>query len=119
MGEPVTNQGHQWPTKLNQAEEVWAFFKQFSLTSSTAVAKKMLAASTMCETVTASYSSGVVRLKGAVEQSRVRVMDTKGRLVTGATIARDQFAFAGKPGGVYLVMVSGMERPMALRIVVP
>ena len=67
----ISGQGHQWPTKQNQAEEVWAFFKQFSLNGSTAVRREMFAAKR--ESISASYSSGTVRILGAKEKSRVRV----------------------------------------------
>ena len=72
------------------------------------------------ESISASYSSGTVRLQGAGEKCRVRVIDTKGTLITAATVAQRQFAFKDKPSGVYVVMVSDNNiRPVAFRIIVP
>jgi poly(3-hydroxybutyrate) depolymerase len=114
----ILGQGHQWPKKQNQAEEVWAFFKRFTLNNTSAIRKQ--APSMARESISASYSSGIVHLHGAGEKSRVRVIDTKGRLVTGAAAVQRQFAFKDKPSGVYVVMMSGNNnRPCALRIIVP
>jgi poly(3-hydroxybutyrate) depolymerase len=120
VADSISGQGHQWPssTNLNQAEEVWTFCKQFSLNSNTAIGKQTLAAIAR-EPVTASYSSGVVHLQGAGEKSQVRVMDTRGRLVATAVAAQRQFDFKNRSSGVYLIMVSGNEYPVALWVVVP
>ena len=70
--------------------------------------------------VAISYTSGIVHLQGtAGEKCRVRVLDTKGRLVAAATAVHDRFAFTDKPSGVYAVMVSGNSRPASQIIVVP
>jgi poly(3-hydroxybutyrate) depolymerase len=113
----IGGQGHQWPTKQNQAEEVWAFFKQFSLSGTTAISQQTR--NVAREDISATYSSGIVRLQGAGEKCRVRVIDTKGRLVSAAAAAQRQFAFKDKPGGVYVVMVNGNDRPVTLRMVIP
>jgi len=113
----ILGQGHQWPNKQNQAEEVWAFFKQFSLSGTSTVRQQAVAA--VREPVSVSYSSGIVRLKGVGEKCRVRVIDTKGRLVTAAAPVQRQFAFKDRPSGVYVVMVSGNNRPVSLRMVTP
>ena len=113
----ISGQGHQWPTKLNMAEEVWTFFKQFSLDANTAVRQQALAVTR--EPVSVSYSSGIVRLQGAGEKCRLQVIDIRGRLVTAATAEQRQFAFKNKPSGVYMVVVSGNDRPVTLRMVIP
>jgi poly(3-hydroxybutyrate) depolymerase len=113
----ISGQGHQWPTKLNMAEEVWTFFKQYSLSGNTAVRQQAVAVTR--EPISVSYSSGTVRLQGAGEKYRVRVINTKGRLVVAAAAVRRGFAFKNKPSGVYVVVVSGNDRPVTLRMVIP
>jgi poly(3-hydroxybutyrate) depolymerase len=113
----IGGQGHQWPTKQNQAEEVWAFFKQFSLNGSTAVRRELFAAKR--ESISASYSSGTVRILGVQEKSRVRMFDTRGRLVATAAQVQRQFAFQDKPSGVYAVMVNDNSRLVTLKVMIP
>lgn len=113
----IGGQGHQWPTKLNQAEEVWAFFKQFSLEGSTA-AKSRISAK-VSEQVSVSYISGIIHLQGVGEKSRVKVIDTRGRQITKEFTTVNQFTFKNKSSGVYMVMVEQNDRTTAHRIVVP
>jgi poly(3-hydroxybutyrate) depolymerase len=112
---------HEWAmdtvTKVNTSEEVWAFFKKYSLPTTTAVYRQT--ASVVRESVSASYSSGIVRLCGVSENSRVRVFDTKGRLAARATVAQQQFTFKDKPSGVYMLMVSGSDAAVAIKMVIP
>ena len=114
----ISGQGHQWPssTNLNQAEETWAFFKQFSLNSNTAAHNQMNAMAR--DPVSVSYASGFIRLQGAGEKCRVKVIDTKGRLVAAAE-AHDQFVFKNRPSGVYMVLVNGNVRSAALTMIIP
>jgi poly(3-hydroxybutyrate) depolymerase len=112
---------HEWPmnatTKVNNSEEVWAFFKKFSLKGNTAVQRQTFPVSHNC--VSVSYCSGIVRIQGAEEKSRVRVIDTEGRLVSSATITKNQFAFKDKPSGVYVIIMSGKEHLSSTRMVIP
>ena len=112
---------HEWPmnttTKVNNSEEVWAFFKKFSLKGASAITRQTF--SVTHDAVSASYSSGIVRLKGVGENFRVRVVDTKGRLAAIATVAQRQITFKDKPSGVYVVMASENDRPVAIRMVIP
>jgi poly(3-hydroxybutyrate) depolymerase len=116
----ISGEGHQWPdaSRLNQSDEVWAFFKQFSLNTATAITQQKF--SLAHEPIAISYSSGIVRLQGTGEKSVVRVIDTKGREVAAAIATQGQFAFKDKPtSGVYMVLVSGTAGAFALRMVVP
>jgi poly(3-hydroxybutyrate) depolymerase len=112
---------HDWvlnaDTNVNTNEEVWAFLKNFSLKGATAIHPQLFSAAR--EAITASYCSGIVRLQGIGENCMVRVIDTKGRLAGNAAVAQRQFAFKDKPSGVYVVMVSGNDMPVTLRMVVP
>lgn len=113
----IGGQGHQWPTKQNQAEEVWAFFKQFSLNGSTSA--NLVKSAKVSEPVSVSYMSGVVHLQGVGEKSRVKIIDTKGRQIANELATGNQFTFKNKPSGVYLVMVDQNDRTTAHRIIVP
>ena len=112
---------HEWPMntndRINNSEETWAFLKKFSLNGNTAISRNIFTAVPYC--VSASYSSGIVRLQGTAEKCNVRVIDTRGRVVAAAAADQHQFAFKGKPGGVYIVMVSGNNIPGALKLVIP
>jgi len=113
----VSGQGHQWPNKQNQAEEVWAFFKPYSLGGTTAAYAHISDAAR--QPMSALYASGIVRLQGAGEKVQVRVIDPKGREVAAVSAVQGQFAFKDKPSGVYMVIVNGHNRIFSLRIVVP
>ena len=121
MYDSVVGGPHEWPmdtkTKVNTSEEVWAFFKRFSRTSITAIHEQTL--STTRKAISVSYSSGIVRLLGVGEKARVRVTDTKGRLVEAAIAERRQFVLKDKSSGVYIIMVTEENRPFALRMVIP
>ena len=112
---------HEWvlnaDTNANTNEEVWGFLKNFSLKGTTAIDRQFYSAAR--DAITASYCSGIVRLQGVGEKCMVRVIDTKGRLVGNAAAAQRQFTFKDKPSGVYVVMVSGNDMPVTLRMVVP
>src|SRR5690606_15726089 len=91
----VQGGGHEWPmntqTKVNNSEEIWAFFKKFSLSPSTALPGKPLPA--MRKSLSASYSEGAVRLRGTYGQVTVRVLDYSGKLVAAGTAVDGRFAF--------------------------
>lgn len=112
---------HEWPmntqTKVNNSEEVWAFFKKFSLGGVTAIPRH--SASAVEGGISASYSDGFVRLQGVRGKCMVRVYDNNGRPVATSAEVHRQFAFENKPGGVYHVVVSGNGRRVALRMVIP
>jgi polyhydroxybutyrate depolymerase len=119
VADSIQGEGHQWPDpkRLNQADETWAFFKQFTLNGATVVQKQTFHAAH--DQISVSYSSGIVRLRGAQEKCRARVFDTKGMLVTTAAAVQRQFEFKNNPSGVYAVMVNGKEGPVRLRMIVP
>ena len=112
---------HEWvltvDTNVNTSEETWAFLKNFSLKGNTAIHRQLFSAAR--DVNTASYCSGIVRLQGVGEKCMVRVVDTKGKLVGNTAAVQKQFAFKDKPSGVYVVMVSGNDMPVTLRMVVP
>lgn len=115
----IQGQGHQWPSASNlvQADEVWSFFKQFSLAGATDVRSQRIAASR--NPLAVSYSPGMLRLDGAEEGLRVRVTDIHGRLVASGTAKQGRFAFKGGQGGMYVATVSGGGKSASRKFLIP
>ncbi|HEX2958762.1 MAG TPA: PHB depolymerase family esterase [Chitinispirillaceae bacterium] len=114
----VSRQTHMWPTDRNQAEEVWAFFKQFSLKGpeTTTLKSKIISHE---KPFTVSYISEVIKIQGMEKNCQIKVTDTKGRLIVKNVNTRSQLSFTNKPSGVYMVVVGEKEKVAASRIVVP
>lgn len=119
MMDSISGQGHQWPSASTQvqADEVWAFFKQYSLDRATGVRHSAQAPSR--GPLPASYAAGVVRLQGIREAASVRVTDTRGKVVASTSMADGRFEFKDRPSGVYLVEVSGAEDSAPRKFLVP
>ena len=115
----ISGQGHQWPgaNNLNQADEAWAFFKQYSLSSATGTRPEGLGGGR--EAISVSYAAGMIRLNGIGDYSRVQVSDTKGRLIATAAGKRNQIVFADVPRGLYVVTVRGSGKLVSRKILVP
>jgi len=114
--------GHEWPnntaTKINNAEEVWSFFKNITLDrASTGVSRDPL--SSARAPLTASYRDGFVSLLGAEANAPVRVTDLSGRVLATSRAVGERFAFPARPGGIYLVEAGEPGLRRAVRIVVP
>jgi hypothetical protein len=111
---------HEWPmntsTKVNTSEEIWSFFKRFTLDGGTSAHQKtVLRRNTH---ISATYCSGSIHLEGVEENCRVRVIDTKGRLVAAVPARTHSFTFKNRPG-IYMVMLSTQGSSSALKIVIP
>jgi poly(3-hydroxybutyrate) depolymerase len=115
----VSGQGHQWPsaTTQNQADEVWAFFKQYSLGATSGV--RDLRGAHSQGLISAAYFGGVVSLQGMKEDTRVRVTDVRGGLVASTRTSGGRFAFKDMPSGVYTVVVAGSEDLAPGKFLVP
>ncbi|MBW8889713.1 MAG: prolyl oligopeptidase family serine peptidase [Fibrobacteres bacterium] len=115
----IIGEGHQWPaaSSLNQSDEVWAFFKQYSL-GGTAFAHPQRVAQSR-EPFTVSYAAGIVSVGGVGGNSRVQVTDTKGKLVATPVLTQNQFSFKNKPSGVYLVKARGSAGLFVSKFIVP
>lgn len=117
----VVGGGHEWAMdtvrKVNTTEEVWAFFKRFTRSGTTSMAAggRMDASASLL----ASYGAGRIRLQGAGEDGVARVTDLEGRLVASSSFAGRTFAFEGRPSGIYLVTVDGVDGRRTSRITVP
>jgi poly(3-hydroxybutyrate) depolymerase len=115
----IIDHTHRWPSQSNgnQADEIWAFLKQYSLKTTTEARPRASARPGL--PITASYASGMIRLGGLREEAQVEVADTRGELIAKAKTLRHQFAFKGGAGGVYLVTVRGGGRVAARKIIIP
>jgi poly(3-hydroxybutyrate) depolymerase len=118
IADSIKDGPHEWPmntaTKVNNSEEVWAFFKKFTLSGSTALPRPTAAR----PAYRAIYANGVVRMQGTGERASVRILDQQGRLVAQAS-GKGEIDFHGQPPGVYRILVAG-EGPLGvLNLVVP
>jgi hypothetical protein len=103
---------------VNQAEEVWAFCKQFSLAGNTAIRSPVQVVSPG-KAVSVTFRSGSIQCDGFADVSRISVMDTRGRVVAQTGFKRNSVVFGGMPGGIYITTVTSKGSTDAFRIVVP
>jgi polyhydroxybutyrate depolymerase len=120
IADSIKDGPHEWPmnttTKVNNSEEVWSFFKKFTLGGTTALPRQAAAR----PQYRAFYAAGMVRVSGAEKTASVRILDQQGRLVAEAPAGRGDIDFRGKPAGVYRVLVGGGNGALgALKLVVP
>jgi poly(3-hydroxybutyrate) depolymerase len=112
---------HEWPMntsdRINNSEETWSFLKKFTLKGNTGISQNVVPA--FHDRISASYMSGIVRLQGTGEKCRVRVIDTRGRLVVTTVTAQRQFSFKNQPGGVYILLLNEYDKRFTLRLLIP
>lgn len=113
--------GHEWPnnteTKINNAEEVWAFFKRFTLDRAAADARRDLTLSGRI--LSASYRDGFVHLDGVDGKCHVRITDATGRILVSAMAIDGRVAFFARSSEAYLVEVAELGAGRSVRMVVP
>jgi len=119
IADSVKGGPHEWPmntaTKVNNSEEVWSFFKKFTLSGATALPRAAYGRPAL----RATYANGVVRLQAVDERAAVRILDHQGRLVAEGASGRDEIDFRGKPAGVYCIVVGGDGPTEVLEVAVP
>ncbi len=118
----IIGQGHQWPdpTNLVQADEVWSFFKQYSLGSATGVSPTGPRQDAPFHAkISVAYTAGRVRLQGVDEGVRVRVTDTQGKLVADATVSHGAISFRDQPRGVYILSTGESRNSVDQKFLVP
>jgi len=112
---------HEWPmdtkTKVNNSEEVWSFFKQFTLAGATALPPR--AAAKAGPALKAVYSAGMIRVQGAGDRAVLRILDHRGRIVMEAPAGQRELFFAKPPAGVYQVVAEEAGRTSVLSLAVP
>jgi poly(hydroxyalkanoate) depolymerase family esterase len=116
----VSGGTHEWvidtKTKISNSDEIWAFFKKFSLNST--ATHPRAAPVGAANRLTASYSGGMVRLLGVEDNCRVRVIDTKGSLLAAGFATGHAFAFKNRPGGVYFITASGKSGQAKITMII-
>jgi len=113
--------GHEWPmdtvTKVNNSEEVWAFFKQFSLSTTTIINRQ--ANPVKHDYLSATYSNGIVRLNGIDKTGRLQVFDIKGKLIETTIAVQHQFTFKDKPSGIYMILSNENDKLVTIKMIIP
>lgn len=113
--------GHEWPnntaTKVNNSEEVWAFFKKFTLQHGAAGVQAVHPSGS--RPLSASYHAGFVQLGGVDAICHVGITDAKGAHVASATASDGRFSLPSHAKGVYLLEVGGKNDRRSARVVVP
>lgn len=114
--------GHEWPnntaTKVNNAEEVWAFFKPITLDRAPTGLRRVSPRSERAP-LSVSYQGGTLRLLGAEGNDLVRVTDLSGRVLATSRALDGRFAFPAPPEGIYLLEVGESGASRTLRFLVP
>ena len=113
----VITGGHEWAmdtvNKVNTTEEVWAFFKRFTLSGTTSILPQ---ATNARHPLQASYRSGNVYLAGAQDIRSVRVTNLAGTLLETAPVKNGMFAFSGRHAGIYLVSAEGIDGVRTVKV---
>jgi poly(hydroxyalkanoate) depolymerase family esterase len=121
MADSVKGGPHEWPmdtrTKVNNSEEVWAFFQKYSLKGASGIGRFPPAAGE--RNISATFANGKVRVRGAGEGAAVRILDSRGKRVASAPAGRTEIDFTGMPGGVYQILVDGDGNSYAVKLAVP
>jgi poly(3-hydroxybutyrate) depolymerase len=111
---------HEWPmntaTKINGSEEVWAFFKQWTLDGTPALSRP--GAAPLARKGSVAFARGLLRWEGLDVGARLRVFDPGGRLRAEAPAEAGQIPFRAPPG-VYRVLAEAAGRASVFAIVVP
>jgi poly(3-hydroxybutyrate) depolymerase len=116
----ISGGSHEWPmdvsTKVNNSEEVWAFFKKFSLKGTTG--NVLHSYELTRKAFSAMYRSGVIHLEGAGVENWIQITDAAGRSVYTTVTKNDQVAFKRNPG-IYFLRVRNTEGFNTVKLVVP
>jgi poly(3-hydroxybutyrate) depolymerase len=121
IADSVSGGPHEWPmdtrTKVNNSEEVWTFFKGFSLGGVTALPRAASLPSARKGSV--AFVQGALRWQGISADARLSVFDPGGRLVAEAAAGRGDMPFRGRPAGVYHVVAKTGGETSVFAIAVP
>jgi poly(hydroxyalkanoate) depolymerase family esterase len=116
----VSGGTHEWPmdtrTKVNNSVEVWNFFKTHSLPSAAPVRTIDGVAG---NSRSATYSNGIVSLRGLDGIASIRIMDYHGRVIAAVPVEQGRFRFTGHPSGMYQALAESQGESSTFRFVVP
>jgi len=100
---------NEWPmdtkTKMNGSEEVWGFFKQWTLHGAATSARPL--PGDKRARISAAYAAGAFRLDGVEPGVRIRILDLQGRVVFEAKARAGEIPFRSKTSGVYRLVADG------------
>jgi len=115
----ISGQGHQWPgtNNINQADEVWTFFKTYSLATTTGIGSSHSIRKNAAFSV--NYVAGQVFLKGMEGETQVQVTDAEGKEIATVMTSQHRFDFKGRPSGIYLATVEEKGRRRSEKFMVP
>lgn len=112
--------GHEWPnntaTKVNNAEEVWAFFKPITLSRTGNVGVGFRASDT--RPFSAVYYAGTILLEGVDDHASIEIRSLDGQLVASATAFAGRVSLPIRPG-LYSIRAGTPSLPTVARLVVP
>lgn len=115
----VIGGGHTWAmdtvNNTNTTEEVWEFFRKYSLNSSTGIVTRDVPGAKP----RAVFRGDRVVVQGIDDGRRVRITSIRGELVAASEVTDGSFAFAAMPHGVYFVHASGRDGFRAVMFTVP
>lgn len=118
MYDSVMGGEHEWAmdtvTHVNTTEEVWAFFKRFTLSGTLSTTPR-----DGSTPVGAAFRNGMVKLQGADGIVSVQVSDLRGRLVANAVVREQTFEFRNKPRGIYIAIGTDGDRERSFKVAVP
>jgi poly(3-hydroxybutyrate) depolymerase len=121
MADSIQGGGHEWPTdaktKVNNSEEVWAFFKNFSL-NATAVTIKQPSVD-LQKISSAVYNAGSIGIRGVSNVISIQIIDTKGRLILSSDNPAGTIPFAKQSAGIYYAILKTNNRTIHQTIAVP
>ena len=112
--------GHEWPnntsTKINTSEEVWAFFKKFTLNRG---ATSVRGGPGSGMPFAAAFRAGAVRLDGVDGNCLVRILDARGRVAASGNALDGRFAWPAPAPGLYAIEAGGPGSRRSVRVVAP
>jgi poly(3-hydroxybutyrate) depolymerase len=121
IADSVSGGGHEWPmdtrTKVNNSEEVWTFFKKFSLPGTTALPRAAFRPSARAGSV--AFVQGMIGWSGFASGTALKVLDQGGRLVAEAPAGAGRIPFRGRPAGLYHVVGEAAGKASVFTLAVP
>jgi hypothetical protein len=100
----------------NNSEETWAFLKKFSLKDGETVVRNQVITQSPA-IISATCNAGIVHLQNVKEQSLVRLIDIKGRLVARVSVNQSQIALTDRSHGMYLLQINN-NKPVTMKVVI-
>jgi polyhydroxybutyrate depolymerase len=122
IADSIRTGGHEWPMntndRINNSEETWAFLKKFSLKEGVSVQHPQ-SISSGAELVSITYNSGIIHFQGITEHSPVKIIDTKGRVVTNTIVNQSQIVFKNMAQGMYLLRINNKNmQPVTMKLLI-